>query len=301
MLNLMLYGVVTAPDKKKGRGMKLSESDVKVFAKEKSIPIYQPEKVKGNTEFINIIKKINPDLICVVAYGKILPKEILDIPTKACINLHASLLPKYRGAAPIQWAVLNGDKETGVTTMYMDEKMDEGDIILQSKVTIGEYETTGELWEKLSHIGADLLVETIKQIEKGIAPRKKQSTDYSIAPMLSKDMAKIDFGKSITEIKNKIYGLNPIMGAYVIYEGKMIKIWQARILDNNESSDILQKNITEEIEPGTIVEADSKIGLYIKAKNGVLKVLEIQGEKAKKMPINDFLRGNKLETGIILK
>ncbi len=297
----MLFGVVTAVDKKKGRGMKLSESDVKVFANEKNIPIYQPERVKGNIEFIEKIKEINPDLICVVAYGKILPKEILDIPSKGCINLHASLLPKYRGAAPIQWSVLNGDKETGVTTMYMDEKMDEGDIILQEKVKIGEYETTGELWERLSHIGASLLVNTIKQIEKGTAPRKQQEGNYSIAPMLDKSMAKIDFENTIEEIKSKIYGLNPIMGAYVIYEEKMIKIWQARILSNNEASDILQKNITEEIQPGTIIKADSKIGLYIKAKNGVLKVLEMQGEKAKKMTSNDFLRGNKLEVGTILK
>ena len=297
----MLCGVVTAVDRKKGRGMKLSESDVKVFAKEKNIQVYQPERVKGNNEFIEKIKEINPDLICVVAYGKILPKEILDIPSKGCINLHASLLPKYRGAAPIQWAVLNGDKETGVTTMYMDEKMDEGDIILQEKVEIGEYETTGELWERLSHIGADLLVDTIKQIEKGTAPRKKQEGNYSIAPMLDKRMAKIDFENTAQEIKNKIYGLNPIMGAYVIYEEKMIKIWKARILSNNEASSILQMNITEEIEPGTIIEADSKIGLYIKAKNGVLKVLEMQGEKAKRMTPNDFLRGNKLEVGKILK
>ena len=297
----MLFGVVTAVDKKKGRGMKLSESDVKVFANEKNIPIYQPERVKGNIEFIEKIKEINPDLICVVAYGKILPKEILDIPSKGCINLHASLLPKYRGAAPIQWSVLNGDKETGVTTMYMDEKMDEGDIILQEKVKIGEYETTGELWERLSYIGADLLVDTIKQIEKGEAPRNKQNGDCTIAPMLDKSMAKIDFENTIEEIKSKIYGLNPIMGAYVIYEEKMIKIWQARILSNNEASDILQKNITEEIQPGTIIKADSKIGLYIKAKNGVLKVLEMQGEKAKKMTSNDFLRGNKLEVGTILK
>ena len=297
----MLCGVVTAVDRKKGRGMKLSESDVKVFAKEKNIQVYQPERVKGNNEFIEKIKEINPDLICVVAYGKILPKEILDIPSKGCINLHASLLPKYRGAAPIQWAVLNGDKETGVTTMYMDEKMDEGDIILQEKVEIGEYETTGELWIRRSHIGADLLVDTIKQIEKGTAPRKKQEGNYSIAPMLDKSMAKIDFENTAQEIKNKIYGLNPIMGAYVIYEEKMIKIWKARILSNNEASSILQMNITEEIEPGTIIEADSKIGLYIKAKNGVLKVLEMQGEKAKRMTPNDFLRGNKLEVGKILK
>ena len=145
-----IVGVVTNPDKQSGRGMKFNESDVKKFAIEKGFKIYQPEKVKQNNEFINTLKEIKPDVICVVAYGKILPKEILNIPEKGCINLHASLLPKYRGAAPIQWAVLNGDKTTGVSTMYMNEKMDEGDIILQEETEIGKYETTGELWDRLS-------------------------------------------------------------------------------------------------------------------------------------------------------
>lgn len=149
--------------------------------------------------------------------------------------------------------------------------------------------------------GADLLVKTIEQIDEGIAPRKKQENNFSLAPMLTKDMAKIDFEKPINEIKNKIYGLNPIMGAYVVYDEKMIKIWQARVIDDNEASDILKMNITEEIKPGTILVSDSKLGLYIKAKGGVLKALEIQGEKAKRMTTNDFLRGNTLEAGKILK
>ncbi len=149
--------------------------------------------------------------------------------------------------------------------------------------------------------GADLLVKTISQIEEGVAPRKKQDGNFSLAPMLTKDMAKIDFERPINEIKNKIYGLNPIMGAYVVYNGKIIKIWQARVLDNNESSDILKIKITEDIKPGTILVSDSKIGLYIKAKGGVLKVLEIQAEKAKRMTPNDFLRGNNLEAGKIFE
>ena len=145
-----MYGVVTKPDVQKGRGMKFEQSDVKKYALEKDIPVFEPEKVKGNQEFIDKLKKLEPDIMCVIAYGKILPKEILDIPKKGAINLHASLLPKYRGAAPIQWAVLNGDEVTGVTTMYMNEKMDEGDIILQEETKIGEYETTGELWDRLA-------------------------------------------------------------------------------------------------------------------------------------------------------
>ena len=160
-----ILSVVTNPDRPKGRGMKLIATPVKQYAQEKEIKIYQPQKVKGNTEFIEEIKSQKPDVICVVAYGKILPNEILEIPKYGCINVHASLLPKYRGAAPIQWAVLNGDKTTGVTTMYMDTGMDTGDMILKEEVQIGEYETTGELWERLSKIGAKLLVKTLKEIE----------------------------------------------------------------------------------------------------------------------------------------
>ena len=166
-----ILAVVTNVDKPKGRGMKMIATPVKEFAIEKNLPVFQPEKVKKNEEFINEIKSLNPDIICVVAYGKILPKEILDIPQYGCINVHASLLPKYRGAAPIQWSVLNGDKETGVTTMYMDIGMDTGDMILTEKVKIGEDETTGELWNRLSKIGANLLVETLKQIESQMRVR----------------------------------------------------------------------------------------------------------------------------------
>ena len=275
--------------------MKLTESDVKKFALEKGLDIYQPEKLKNNTEFINKIKEMKPDIICVVAYGKILPKEILDIPTKGCINVHGSLLPKYRGAAPIQWARLNGDQTTGITTMYMNEKMDEGDIILQEETKIGEYETCGELWDRLSNIGANLLVKTVKQIENGTAPRIKQQGEASIAPMLDKSIAKIDFSKDIKEIKNKVYGLNPFMGAYAICNGKKIKFWKVEILDNKCACEILQKNITEEIQAGEILLASDKQGLFVKAKGGILKITEIQGENSKKMNTCDFLRGNKLE------
>ena len=175
-----ILAVVTNVDKPKGRGMKMIATPVKEFAIEKNLPVFQPEKVKKNEEFINEIKSLNPDIICVVAYGKILPKEILDIPQYGCINVHASLLPKYRGAAPIQWSVLNGDKETGVSTMYMDIGMDTGDMILTEKVEIGEDETTGELWNRLSKIGANLLVETLKQIENGTAPRIPQSDEFPL-------------------------------------------------------------------------------------------------------------------------
>ena len=285
-----ILAVVTNVDKPKGRGMKMIATPVKEFAIEKNLPVFQPEKVKKNEEFINEIKSLNPDIICVVAYGKILPKEILDIPQYGCINVHASLLPKYRGAAPIQWSVLNGDKETGVTTMYMDIGMDTGDMILTEKVEIGEDETTGELWNRLSKIGANLLVETLKQIENGTAPRISQGDNFTLAPMLDKEMSKIDWqNKSALEIKNLVRGLNPIMGTYSFLDGKKFKFWKVEIL--------LSQPEYESQDNGTIIKSDSKDGLYIKAKDGIIKVLEIQAENAKKMNIGDFLRGNALEVG----
>ena len=284
-----VIGVVTNPDKPKGRGMKMVASPVKQYALEKGLKIYQPEKVRKNTEFIEEIKGLNPDVICVVAYGKILPKELLEIPKLGCINVHASLLPKYRGAAPIQWAVLNGDKTTGVTTMYMDEGMDTGDMILKQEVEIGEDETTGELWDKLAKIGGELLVKTLKEIEKGTAPRQKQGEEFTLAPMLSKDMAKIEWNKKTAqEIKNLVRGLNPIMGAYTFLNGKKIKFWKVDLAKEDE---IIAENLGF-LGNGAVLLADSKDGLYIKAKEGIIKVLEIQGENAKRMSIQDYLRGN---------
>lgn len=282
-----ILAVVTNPDRQKGRGMKVIATPVKQYAIEKNLKIYQPEKVRKNQEFIDEIKRLNPDVICVVAYGKILPKEILEIPHLGCINVHASLLPKYRGAAPIQWAVLNGEKETGVTTMYMDIGMDTGDMILKEKVQIGEDETTGELWNRLSKIGGKLLIETLKQIEEGTAPREKQGEDFTMAPMLDKKMAKIDWeNQTASQIKNLVRGLNPIMGAYTFLNDKKIKFWKVDIADNIVGDGM------EILENGVVLVSDAKDGLYIKTKDGVLKVLEIQGENAKRMPIADFLRGN---------
>ena len=300
-----IIGVVTNPDKPKGRGMKLAYSPVKEFALEKGLKIYQPIKIRNNTEFLDEIKNLKPDVICVVAYGKILPKEVLEIPKLGCINVHGSLLPKYRGAAPIQWAVLNGDKITGITTMYMNEGMDTGDMILKEEVEIGPEETTGELWQKLSKIGGEILVKTLKLIEEGKAPREKQTEEATLAPMLNKEMALIDWENSdANKIHNLIRGLNPIMGAYSYIDGKKIKFWKSKVLTKEEF--FSYKTEFEEYEvkfnnlvPGTILIADDKDGLYIKANGGVLKILEIQGENAKRMPTADFLRGNHLIAGMI--
>lgn len=287
-----IIAVVTNPDRPKGRGMKMVASPVKEFALSKNLPIYQPEKIRKNEEFINTIKELKPDVICVVAYGKILPKEILEIPKLGCINVHGSLLPQYRGAAPIQWAIINGDKITGVTTMYMDVGMDSGDMILKEETEIGVDETTGELWDRLAEIGAKLLVKTLKQIEAGTAPRIKQGEEFTIAPMLEKEMSKINWkDKSAKEIKNLVRGLNPIMGTYSFLDGKKIKIWKVEILpeENNNA------------ENGTVIKADAKEGLYIKAKEGIISVLEIQGENAKRMNIKDFLRGNQIKVGSVFE
>ena len=294
-----IEAVVTNPDKPKGRGMKMISSPVKEYALEKKIKIYQPEKVRNNVEFIEEIKKINPDVICVVAYGKILPKEILDIPKYGCINVHGSLLPKYRGAAPIQWAVINGDKTTGVTTMYMDESMDTGDIILKEETEIGEDETTGELWNRLSKIGGKLLVETLKQIEDGTIKKIPQGEDFSIAPMLNKDIAKINWNEQTSQqIKNLVRGLNPIMGTFTFLDDKKIKFWKVQKVNIEDLGEDIK---LDSIQNGEVIISDQKKGMYVKTIDGVIKVLEIQGENSKKMNIGDFLRGNNIEVGKIFK
>ena len=293
-----ILGVVTNPDKPKGRGMKMVSSPVKEYALEKNIPVYQPIKVRNNPEFIEEVGKMNPDVICVVAYGKILPEELVKIPKLGCINVHGSLLPKYRGAAPIQWAVINGDKKTGITTMYMDVGMDTGDMILKKEVDIGGNETTGELWDRLAKIGGELLVETLNKIEDGTAPREKQGENFTMAPMLNKEMSKIDWdNQSAIQIKNLVRGLNPIMGAYCYLNDKKIKFWKVDVVNKFESE---IKDINK-LENGTVLIADPKEGLFIKTKEGILEVLEIQGENAKRMPIGDFLRGNKCPKEIVLK
>lgn len=296
-----ISAVITVPDKPKGRGMKLIPCEVKEYAIEKNIKVYQPEKLRENKEIVDILKDINPDVICVVAYGKIIPKEILEIPKYGCVNVHPSLLPQYRGSAPIQWAILNGDKETGVTTMYLDEGMDSGDIILQTKTLIDKDETSGELWDRLSKIGAELLVETLEKIENKTAPRIKQPEEFTLAPMLEKSQAKIDWeNKTAQEIKNLVRGLNPIMGAYAVLNQKKIKFWK---VDKLSIDEFINKypEFKEyeyrflEIDPGTVLYIEKKEAIYIMAKEGIIKVLEIQGENAKRMPTPEFLRGNRIE------
>ena len=302
-----IIGVVTNVDKPKGRGMKMVASPVKEYAIEKNLQVYQPVKVRNNPEFLEGVKKLNPDLICVVAYGKILPQELLDVPKYGCVNVHGSLLPEYRGAAPIQWSVLNGDRKTGVTTMFMNAGMDTGDMILKEEVEIGEDETTGELWDRLKMIGAKLLIKTVKEIENGTATRTKQPEEGTMAPMLSKEMAKIDWeNKNAKEIKNLVRGLNPIMGAYTFLDGKKIKFWKVQTLTENELLEKFQelaeyKYHLDKMQAGTVLFSDDKKGLFIKANDGILQVLEMQGENSKRMAGGDFLRGNPVEAGKIFE
>lgn len=304
-----ILGVVTNPDKPKGRGMKMIDSPVKEFAVEHNLKVYQPIKIKNNEEFYNEMYNLKPDLFCVVAYGKILPNDILEIPKYGAINVHGSLLPKYRGAAPIQMAVINGDEETGVTTMFMDAGMDTGDMILSEKVKIGDDETTGELWDRLSKIGARLLVKTLEKIEKEtnnketienikeLVGARKQGDNFTVAPMLTKEMAEIDWNKTGREIHNLVRGLSPKIGAYTFYNGKKIKIWKTQIIKEDELEEIIN---SVNCENGEIIFADKKNGIVVKTPDGAIRILEIQAENSKRMTSKDFLNGNRLEINTVL-
>lgn len=288
-----IIAVVSQPDKPSGRGMKLMAPPVKEYAISKNIKVFQPEKVKGNIEFIEKMRELKPDVMVVVAYGKILPKEILDIPKYGAINVHGSLLPKYRGSAPIQWAIINGESKTGITTMYMNEGMDTGDMILKEEIDILDSDTYGTLYEKLKKIGGKLIVETLEKIADGLIPRQKQSDDFTLAPMIQKSMGNIDWNKSAIEIRNLIRGLNPMPGAYTHLDDKVMKIWSADIIDDvsEELDDII---------PGTIIEASTKEGLIVVTGNGKLRIRELQMINSKRMSAVDYLRGNEIKVGSIL-
>ena len=280
-------GVFTQPDKPKGRGYKLTPPPVKVLAEENGIPVFQPNSLKKGEDAENALKtlkELSPDLIVVVAYGKILPKEVLDVPKLYCMNVHASLLPKYRGAGPIQWSVLNGEKETGVTTMLMAEGLDTGDMLMKKSTEIGENETASELHDRLSVIGAELLIETIGAIKSGnVTPVKQNDDESSYSPMLTKDMCPIDFNKTAREIHNQIRGLSDWPCATAIMGEKRIKIYKSHIVENVKGT------------VGEIVDADKFI-VCCGDSNGIA-VDEIQAEGGKRMKTADYLRGNKIENG----
>ena len=285
---LDVVGVVTQADKPIGRGKKMGMPPVKELALEHNIPVYQPIKARDE-KFIDTLKEINPDLIIVVAYGQILPKALLDIPKFGCVNVHVSLLPKYRGAAPINWVIINGEEKTGVTTMYMDEGLDTGDIILQSEFALSDEITAGELHDIMMEQGGDILIETIDKIEKGCAPRTPQNhEESSYAPIMNKSLGKIDFNKSAKEVHNLVRGVNPWPSAYTTYEDKTMKVWKTKVL-----------NETSEKAPGTILKVD-KDGIRVSTKDNVLLIEEIQMPNKKRVEVCEYIKGNKIEENIIL-
>lgn len=293
-----ICGVITAPDKPKGRGMQMAISEVKEYALSKGYKIFQPEKIRKNPEFIEEIKSLNADIACVVVYGKILPLSFLEIFKHGCINVHPSLLPKYRGSAPIQWAIINGDEKTGVCTMYLDVGMDDGDVILREEVDIMPDETAGELWDRLSTIGAKLLVKTLDNLEKGIIIRTKQDDNFTIAPKLEKELSKIDWeNKSAIQIKNLVRGLTPGMGTYTLINDKKIKFWKVDVVSYEEVKELDTNISLENKVPGEVIYSNDKNGLYIYTIDGILKVLILQAENSKRLNVGDFLRGNKIEVG----
>lgn len=280
--------VVTQPDKPKGRGHKTVPTEVKAEAMKYNIPVYQPEKLKDG-ELAEILEEYKPDLIAVVAYGKKLPKYILDYPKYGCINMHASLLPKYRGAAPIQHSVLNGDEYTGVTTMKMDEGLDTGDMLLFEKIKIGEYETSEELFERMAELGAKVLCETIERLDE-IVPIKQNDSEHTYAPMLSKDEARIDWNSSKEKLSKFICGMNSWPMAYTGYKGEDFKVIEARKCDEIQNG-----------ENGQIIRHEKGKGLLIKCENGGIWIKTVQFPGKKRMNIDDYLLGHQIEIGEILK
>lgn len=287
-----VQAVFTQPDKPKGRGYKMLPPPVKSLALTYNIPVYQPLSLKKGEDAenaLNILKDLSPDLIIVVAYGKILPKEILELPKYYCINVHASLLPRYRGAAPIQWCVLNGEKETGVTTMLMAEGLDTGDMLLKESVAIGDDETASELHDRLSAVGAELLIKTISAVKVGTITREKQEDSLSnYASMITKDMCPIDFSLPAQQIHNKIRGLSASPCAVTMLNGKRLKIFKSTMSDKKKY----------DLVAGTVV--NEKDFTVVCGDGYTVTFTEVQSEGGKRMKVSDFLRGNHIEKGICL-
>ncbi len=281
--------VVTQPDKPKGRGKKMIFSAVKEKAVENNIKVYQPTKVRDG-EFVEILKEYEPDVIVVVAFGQILSEDILNIPKYGCINVHGSILPKYRGAAPIQWSIINGEEFGGVTTMYMAKGLDSGDMILKAEEKIKDDDTYGTLYDRLSYIGADLLIKTLDLIERGEVVRVPQNDDdATLAPMITRDMEHIDWDNTSENVVNLIKGLNPQPVSYTMYNDEKLKIWFAEVEKTEYSGEI-----------GEIVDVRKK-DFVVKTKKGAVAVKEVQAQGGKKMTADAYMRGHTIEKGIILK
>lgn len=284
-----ICGVVTQPDKPAGRGHKLTPPPVKVTAIENSIQVFQPETLK-DFAFKAELESLNPDVIIVVAYGKILPEYILNYPKYGCINIHASLLPKYRGAGPIQWSVINGEKTTGITSMLMEKGLDTGDMLLKAETEIGEYETAGELHDRLMNMGAELLLETLILAEKGkLKPEKQNDEESTYAPMINKETAKIDWTKSAKTVTDLISGMNPWPIAHTLYKGDVLKLYRA-VLTNKKADGC----------PGQILNVSEKGIEIICGDDTSILANEVQFAGSKRMQVRDYLNGHSIECGEIL-
>lgn len=284
---LDVAGVISQPDKPKGRGHKLQPTDVKVTAQNAGLKVYQPETLKNNA-IADLLDELKPDLIAVAAYGKLLPEYVLNYPKYGCVNVHASLLPKYRGAAPIQWAIANGDKVTGVTTMQMGKGLDTGDMLMKAETEIGEYETAEELFDRLAKIGGGLLIKTIKGLENcEITPEPQNDAEATYAPMISRETGKIDWSKSPREICKLICAMNSWPLAHTLYKGETLKIAEAVTADGSGKC-------------GEILSLDKGRGLKVAAGNGAVYIKTAQFTGSKRMNVEDYARGHEIEIGSIL-
>lgn len=293
-----IAAVVTQPDRPKGRGQKLTPPPVKVAATDAGVEVLQPEKIK-TADFGQQLKQLKPELIVVVAFGQLLSRDILEIPRHGCINVHASLLPGYRGAAPIHWAVINGEKETGVTIMQMDEGLDSGDMLLSAGIPVSPEDTTGTLHDKLAELGAQLLVETVARITSGRLPRTPQQHDKATyAPLLDKEIEKIDWNRSSVEIFNLVRGLNPWPGAYTLLADRVLKVWSVRAC----TVDRVPGPIPElaDFKPGEVLGQIPEVGFAVSTGNGCIAVTEVQIQGSKRMGAQEFLRGHSIEKGTML-
>ena len=281
-----VVAVVAQPDRPKGRGHKLTPPPTKVLAQEHNVTVLQPDKIK-NLEFYDQLQYFNPDLICVTAYGKILPKDILELPPHGCINVHASLLPKYRGAAPINWAIVRGETVTGITTMLMDEGMDTGDMLLKQELAIADDDDAGIISETLSQMGGDLLIQTIKELLEGaLSPTKQDESQATYAPMLKKSDGEINWASPAAEIHNLIRGMNPWPGTFTKLGDKSLKIFRTEIVEGQGN-------------PGEVLSSD-KYSLKVATGGGALGILELQLEGNKRLDIKSFITGHPIEKGIVL-
>ena len=294
-----VIAVVTQPDKPKGRGKEVQMTPVKIQAMEYGIPVYQPAKVR-EASFVEVLKGLEADVYVVIAFGQILPKAVLELPKYGCINIHASLLPKYRGAAPIQWCVIDGEGETGITTMMMDVGLDTGDMLEKAVIPIEEKETGGSLHDKLSMAGGDLILSTLKKLEEGTLVRTPQTDEGTCyAKMLTKSLGDIDWNQGAVSIERLIRGLNPWPSAYTMWNGKTIKIWAADVIAGREAADFLSESgVPAETgtAPGTVVCSDKR-GLVVCTGGGLLSIRELQMEGKKRMDTPAFLRGYPIPEG----